>query len=937
MATALTVYLQEVNASSTISTANALIENGTTTTSNTNKNSATNAGTTGWIEVWSQGNASAVSGGGSEPAPSARGWCDDGTTFSGMQFITGTWTGTVKLSLVSGSCTADLHLRAYQRSSGGVYTLIAEMTATGQSLTTTATNYTCTASGVAVSNTFASTDKLYLDLIVNITASSSGTTLKLQESSSGTQGYTSAQVVTPGYVTSNAMGSITPNALTTFLTAANSSRLASAELLVTASGATSTSGASTIGTVTGWGELGLGGPTSFGATDIGNPSGSGAFLDATILEGNQLVAGNYSGTLTLSISEAGKAVNGTMVLRFWKYNVGTTTYTAIGSITLTGQSINSTSGIAFNFPATALPAMSFETGSSLYIDAWLDITSNTMDVAGALNVFFGNSSTQGYSGVEFVASGYLVSGGGDILAISDIGGLQTWNVDSLTAADTTLATGSNIPVEALSAADSILVVDADHLSDALTATDSMLAADSTVIVDALSTTDSAFYVGSDLPLEALNVSDANLVNDQASAADALTITDSSLYTDTSTPLEALNISDAILSLLASSITDAQSISDTLAQSDGYATLEALNVSDVTNATDSAALVDASSASDIGNIQAWGIDALSASDVLTGTDSGSFTDSNAASDSFAQTENYQVSDVQSIADNFAQSDVYQASDVQSVVDALLGIDGSLYIELLPISDSLGQAGPVTTGYDFTDALSSTDLFVGSGMLIVLDGNVSSDAFTQAAQYITSDAQIVSDSLAQSGSYLVSEAQSIVDLFASAGILIIFDSAAASDAFTQAAQYMALDTQSITDSVACLSIFPATEANSVSDALLSSDVIAWLDQVPISDSFVPSRALVNLDTLPISDQFGVVVAMIPVELLSIVDSFVAADAVQGWIDSLSVSDLFSMVETISIEQSPATVVAIGRSGNVVAIGRNGKVVALGRSGSMPAQGR
>lgn len=659
---ALTVY-GTVTTSATVSTANTLLENATTGATVTNKNTGLVSGTTGWVEIWAQGNASTVSGAGSEPSPSGHGWCDDtATTLAGTVFAAGTWSATLQFeTTTAGTFTADIHVRAYQRSSGGVYTLIAEMVSAGQTIINTSfTTFTVSASNVAESNIFASTDHLYIDVLLNILSNTTTGNMRLEEANSSTLGTVNMRIATPGYVI---------------------------------------------------------------LTDLDALSANDAFTQV---------------------------------------------------------------------------------------------------------------------------DGYLVS-------------------------------------------------DANASSDAINATT------------------------------------------QASATDALSTADSSLYTDASMPLEALNVSDVMLSQLASSFTDGQSISDNLAQSDGYTTLEALNVSDVTNATDGAALVDAGSASDIGNMQTWGIDGLSVSDALSGTDAGNFADTNAVNDSFAQTESYQAIDAQSVVDNFAQSDVYQASDVQSVVDALLGIDDSLYAELLTVSDEQGQAGPATTEYDFVDSLASTDLFVGNGALIVLDGNVSSDSLAQSAQYMASDTQAVSDSLAQTENYQVVDVQSIGDLFASAGVLIIFDSTAISDVFTRAAQYLTLDAQSINDSAAFLSIFPAIEANSVSDALLSTDSIAWLDQATLSDAFSSAHDLVSADTLPITDQFAVVVALVSIEQLVAVDAFVASRVILNWIESLSITDLFSMVEAISIEQSPAVVVALGRSGEVVAIGRNGKVVAVGRSGKTSAQGR
>jgi hypothetical protein len=207
MSTALTVYMQEVNASSTLSTSNALIENGTTQTGNTNKNTTLASGTTGWGEVVSQGNSGvAWAAAGAAFAPTGLGWVDDATTLVGNHFDTGNWTANVRHNITSGTLTADIHVYAYKRSSGGVYTFIADMVASAAALTTVQANYTCTATGVAASASFVTGDKLYIYELWNITSSSSGTTAKIQQSSSATQGYVNGaalvSVVTPGYLAS---------------------------------------------------------------------------------------------------------------------------------------------------------------------------------------------------------------------------------------------------------------------------------------------------------------------------------------------------------------------------------------------------------------------------------------------------------------------------------------------------------------------------------------------------------------------------------------------------------------------------------------------------------------------------------------------------------------------------------------------------------------
>lgn len=205
MATALTVYLTET-ASTTVSTADTLLENASTGATLSNKNTNLTSGTTGWIEIWSQGDASAQTGAGSEPSPSGHGWCDDNTTLVGNSFVSGTWTFTLGFECTTtGTFTTDVHFRAYQRSSGGTYTLICEATQTSQTLVSTSYTVLNTSVSASSSNTFASGDKLYIDVLFNIATNSTTGNMRMQASSSSTVGSVSAQVVTPGYssVTTN--------------------------------------------------------------------------------------------------------------------------------------------------------------------------------------------------------------------------------------------------------------------------------------------------------------------------------------------------------------------------------------------------------------------------------------------------------------------------------------------------------------------------------------------------------------------------------------------------------------------------------------------------------------------------------------------------------------------------------------------------------------
>ena len=133
---------------------------------------------TGWIELASQG-GTATTLGSSEPAPSGDGFLWDVTTLEGKQVVAGNWSASVKIAEVSGKgVTADIHLRVFkwnastgytQFTSGGVAT---DLVLTAQSITTTATVYAIPSTALDAMN-FATGDKLYIDIILDITTGDS--------------------------------------------------------------------------------------------------------------------------------------------------------------------------------------------------------------------------------------------------------------------------------------------------------------------------------------------------------------------------------------------------------------------------------------------------------------------------------------------------------------------------------------------------------------------------------------------------------------------------------------------------------------------------------------------------------------------------------------------------------------------------------------------
>jgi hypothetical protein len=197
--TALTWYLNQ-SASATASTADQLLENASTGGSLSNKNTNLVSGTTGWITLYAQGNATGQTGAGSQPALADNGWIDDAVTLVGNHLNAGTYSVSLGFeTTTTGTFIADFHFRFYQRSSGGTRTLIGEAIASSQTIISTSYTVLTPSVSASASNTFVSGDKAGCDVTINILTNTTTGNLRMQASSSATLGNTSAQIVTPGY------------------------------------------------------------------------------------------------------------------------------------------------------------------------------------------------------------------------------------------------------------------------------------------------------------------------------------------------------------------------------------------------------------------------------------------------------------------------------------------------------------------------------------------------------------------------------------------------------------------------------------------------------------------------------------------------------------------------------------------------------------------
>jgi hypothetical protein len=193
MTTALILYGSNV-ASSTLSSA--------CVTPTTTGGSETTATTTaplsgdGYLEIYSQGGAGVLNA--SLPTPSGKGWLFDSTVLEGQSISAGAWSATVAASDPVPGPVAGIVVRAYKRTSAGVYSLICTLSIGATPFGTTRSTFTLSTTS-ASSVSFATGDKLYFDLNINATGWASDPVV-VYESSSATAGVASdMQVTTPGY------------------------------------------------------------------------------------------------------------------------------------------------------------------------------------------------------------------------------------------------------------------------------------------------------------------------------------------------------------------------------------------------------------------------------------------------------------------------------------------------------------------------------------------------------------------------------------------------------------------------------------------------------------------------------------------------------------------------------------------------------------------
>lgn len=704
-ANALTVWLANA-ASATLSTANQLYTGGAASPS-TNQTISTVGTSTGFGEVYAQGNAGAWGAAGSLIAQSGHGFFLDASTLDGGSLAAGSYAATVRYVAMqgvsqAGTLVADLYVRV-SKYSGGSYTTIATLFLKAQTINNVLANYILMGVTDNASDTsFAAGDRLYIDYPVNVVTNANAQStqgIRINRLSTDTTAFTgdvNAQVVFTGYATA-------------------------------------------------------GGPTN----------------------------NNMASTDALTVSEVALFV--TVAL-----SVESATVTDLGG----------------NLQSWSLDVLSADDSSTLFTEM--------VQPADALTSVDSLLCTDSAPSLE-------------MLSASDIGALQTWNVDTLSATDSTLFADAALPTESLTVGDTLIVSDTYAPTESATASESVSYTALLASTEPLAIAESLLGTDTYQPLDALTVADflatGGITNNAMSAEDDLVISESALIVDVAIPTEVLSILDPLL------------------------------------ATDGAAVTDTNTVSDSGALQAWPVESLSVSETVLFQESALVTEANAASDTLlamgaaSATVSLSVSDVSSYGSQLSDTGSSPSSE------SLLELETFLPVDALIASDLLTTGSVTNNAMTFGDDLTATDSLASTKTALPVDALVAAEQLLQADTYLSIEAITTTSSGTASGGYsqseasIVSESASFMELFIPLEANLVASQAAASDSYISSEVQSVVGSFLSVDGTTWSELAPASDSStmvqqavgsvflevlSVADMLTATDGATWLEIQPISDS-------------------------------------------------------------------------------------------------------
>lgn len=341
-----------------LTTANQLVANqsGTTTGGNSTKIGMA-AGTNCWGEIYAQGSTASWPAGGAIGSPSGHGWLYDVTTLEGQTIPAGSWQWVEKVRVTNVNITADIVVRAYKyNSTSHAYTLIGAITLGAQTIGATVAPFTSAMTSLSAVS-FATGDKLYIDMWLNITTNNTGTegaTFNVLQCSNATSGFVGiAQMLTPGYqATSTSPILATSPTTLSFAGEVGVTSPASQNDVLSETAGVGTAWTSAITYTTGSGWLSIS-PAS------GNLAANGTATIAVTCTTGSLTAGTYTGTVTYTATTGGATA--TVVVTF--------TVTAAPALTIAPTTLSFTAVVGGANPAAQTSVLTNSGGTAT---AWTE-------------------------------------------------------------------------------------------------------------------------------------------------------------------------------------------------------------------------------------------------------------------------------------------------------------------------------------------------------------------------------------------------------------------------------------------------------------------------------------------------------------------------------------------------------------------------------------
>jgi outer membrane biosynthesis protein TonB len=145
------------------------------------------------------------------------------------------------------------------------------------------------------------------------------------------------------------------------------------------------------------------------AASLGSPppTGNGMLLDGTVLEGQTIVPGAWSGNDSLYVTSGGSA---SFVARYFVYH-SNGTYSFIGQSPETATATGTSAYQSLAIPPASLGAVSFGSGDKLYVDYWVHMSANSASAAIPTYIQISAQSTTANSADLIKTPGYQSSAG----------------------------------------------------------------------------------------------------------------------------------------------------------------------------------------------------------------------------------------------------------------------------------------------------------------------------------------------------------------------------------------------------------------------------------------------------------------------------------------------------------------------------------------------